>query len=126
MKNAGIKSKREAAQRLLDGEVFYNRVGDKIYFNESKTSPFLIGNTILGPSWGDYKSWQTKPDWRDEVSEDNPVLCWVWNEKKYGVVAKVRNVRQDSKYQYSTTTGEHSSTQNQSSLLSAGKEMKND
>ena len=28
------------------------------------------------------KDWYTKPHWTDNLSEENPVLCWVWNDER--------------------------------------------
>lgn len=46
--NAGIKSKKEAAERLIKGEIFYCRNGLKIYFNEKHTNPFRYETDVLG------------------------------------------------------------------------------
>lgn len=74
-KNAGIKSKKEAAQRLIDGEVFYC-AGRKIKFDPSCVNPFRF-ETVNIYVWDMYADWQIKPEWYENLGEGR--LCWVWD-----------------------------------------------
>ena len=82
---ANIKSKKELAQRMLDGEVFVTSRGNKIYFNPETTcySPFTFYNkgrdeeaSIVG-AWDSYKDLFIKEEveWYEEIPEQG-VLCW--------------------------------------------------
>ena len=83
MKNAGIKSREEAKQRLDNGEVFYC-YGKKIYFDVERVwdgeSPYMFGKQEIQDIWNQTENWKVETDWRDEASPENPVLCWVWDE----------------------------------------------
>ncbi len=37
------------------------------------------------------KDWYTKPHWTDNLSEENPVLCWVWDSgtRDYAVIRMI-------------------------------------
>jgi hypothetical protein len=84
-KNAGIKSKKEAAQRLIDGEVFYSPISQsEIKFVPSRTQPFRyvesrkFVDNCLDMAWDTFADWQVKVDWRENIGEG--VLCWVWDD----------------------------------------------
>jgi len=83
-KNAGIKSKKEAAQRLIDGEVFYSPISQsEIKFVPSRTQPFRYVESrnvdnCLDMAWDTFADWQVKVDWRENIGEG--VLCWVWDD----------------------------------------------
>lgn len=94
--NANIKSKRELAQRLLDGEVFYLGNGcTRLYFDETDgNSPFRIvqvdctkvryASQAMEPRWIDYHSLQIKKEvkWYDKLdgTAQNGVYCFVWDD----------------------------------------------
>ena len=78
-KNAGIESKKEAAQRLIDGEKFYWR-GMEISFDPSHTSPFRNGESDLIRSWSNYEQWEVAFEWYDDLGEG--VLCWMWDSNE--------------------------------------------
>ena len=76
--NAGIKSKEELAQRLMDGEVFYCG-GFKIYYDKDVAgSPFRFDDAFLKDGWDDYKALLTKQEipWYEDP-DSFPCLCWV-------------------------------------------------
>ena len=79
-KNAGIKSKKEAAQRLMNGELFYHR-DDCIFFDEDCNSPFRYrSNGIEVPLTDHFEiinEWQVEIDWRENIGKG--VWCWVWD-----------------------------------------------
>lgn len=75
-KNAGIKSMKEAAQRLINGEVFYIREC-KLYFDVSKIPPFRVGSDSILNLWRDFEEWQIKSEWYEDLGEG--VLCWAWD-----------------------------------------------
>ena len=83
-KNAGIKSKKEAAQRLIDGEVFYHN-GHSLKFDNQWVNPFRtiygLNNTKIDDEWSYFDNWETEIDWRENIGKG--VLCWVWNEIEY-------------------------------------------
>ena len=76
LKNAGIKSKTEAVQRLINGEKFYWE-GQKVHFDPSYTLPFRWGDHDLFSGWYYYECWEVKFEWYDALGEG--VLCWVWD-----------------------------------------------
>ena len=76
LKNAGIKSKAEAVQRLVAGEVFYYK-GLELRFDPVFTHPFRAGEGDLTQSWRYCTEWEVKPEWYEDLGEG--VLCWVWD-----------------------------------------------
>lgn len=107
MKNAGIKSKAEAAQRLINGEVFYCE-GCRVFFDPKQEQPFRYDYAPLNGLWSSYADWETQSDWRDEVSEENPVLCWVSDSAEGGkaAVALVEEYNASKLYSYKETCDE--------------------
>ena len=90
LKNAGIKSKTEAAQRLINGEKFYWG-GLEMSFDPSRTNPFRAEESDLTGYWYYYKKWEVKFEWYDDLGEG--VLCWVWDgneepRRRVGVVTR--------------------------------------
>ena len=66
--------------RVRAGEVFYgDSTNGKFYYDNDKSNPFrydemdLIGNWDLIPTL----TIRVETTWEDEVSEENPILCWV-------------------------------------------------
>lgn len=87
-KNANIKSKKEAIQRMMDGEVFYGEGGAKIYYEEASSgAPFRCvvdgRNNPLTGLFDLFDEWQTKTEWYENIPEQG-VLCWVWVESPAG------------------------------------------
>jgi hypothetical protein len=76
--NANIKSKKELAQRLIDGEVFYTESGIKVFYDEIQDStPFRLGiYNLVGDVWESYSSLFKEVNWWDNIPEEG-VLCWV-------------------------------------------------
>lgn len=74
-RNANIKSKKEALTRLMNGEVFYYE-GTKICYNEGRVQPFRSGAEPLHYNLDEYKNWQTKQNWDENIPEQG-ILCWV-------------------------------------------------
>lgn len=75
-KSAGIESKKEAAQRLINGEKFYWE-GLELRFDPSFAHPFRAGECDLIGAWYYYKLWDVKSEWYDNLGEG--VLCWTWD-----------------------------------------------
>jgi len=76
MKNANIKSKRELAERLINGEVFYSKTGAKIYYDENKSNPFRLDGSTLLAYWDRYDEFYVKGSWFEGIPEEG-VLCEV-------------------------------------------------
>lgn len=86
-KNAGIKSVREAIERMMAGEVFYSRIGQrKMLYDDSSVScscdyisPFkclYLGSGQTSPvDWGDVENWLIETRWEDSIGVG--VACWV-------------------------------------------------
>ena len=81
--NAGIKSKKEARERLDAGEVFYHSPGDegRIFVDYSQEgSPYKYhdrhGISTLFGVWDCYGDWLKKGEWWDSIPEHG-VPCWV-------------------------------------------------
>lgn len=78
--NAGIKSAKEMYTRLLDGEVFYfddeKYIFEDGYFytryKEGGVDPYV---NMLEK----FTEFQVKKPWYEFASEENPILCKVWN-----------------------------------------------
>ena len=75
--DAGIKSKQEAALRILSGEsLCYNGLdlcfieGER---NEGLSTPFRWGSTSITPEvWDSFEDWETKlpePKWYEDIPE---------------------------------------------------------
>ena len=91
MTNAGGENtdecRAEFAVRMANGEEF-ERDGCVIKFDVSRLSgnlsPFVIIKDMvaisLEKSWRNMDEWELSPDWRDELSEENPRWCKVWND----------------------------------------------
>ena len=83
--NAGIESKWDALNRLINGEVFYfgeDKQGKhEITFDHTKIdfaeSPFLYGGDPLGGVLSYYSDWLTKREikWYEDIPPKG-VLCW--------------------------------------------------
>ena len=94
------KTKAEAAGRMMAGEVFC-RKGRKLYFNGNvEGSPFRSSRLMDGSSASMATSWDSlaeftqhihEPKWDDNLSEQNPAWCWVWDgdEKRHRTVMEV-------------------------------------
>lgn len=78
-KNAGIQSRKEAVQRLIDGEKFYWG-GLELRFDPSRTNPFRAEESDLTGYWYYYKKWEVKFEWYENLGEG--VLCWVWDDNE--------------------------------------------
>lgn len=90
-KNAGIKSKKEAAQRLIDGERFKWK-STELFFDElMKRSPFvaLYKNTKedITTAFDCFDQWEVEIDWRENIGKG--VLCWVWDRNKEEKIIRV-------------------------------------
>ena len=89
LKPAGIKTVREAIERLMNGEVFYDRTGQrKMFYNDSSiscsddyVSPFKCLYLRSGQAspidilWGDVENWLIETRWEDNIGVG--VACWV-------------------------------------------------
>ena len=75
------KTKKEAVQRLIDGERFKDADGDLIWFDESRMR-FIItvdveGDQEIDGCWSHFKEWQPIPEWHEILIPENKRLCWV-------------------------------------------------
>jgi len=88
-KNANVKTEVEAMHRMLDGEIFLYETKTKEYrllFDaenakfeyRAKNSNFSIR---LNLNKFDLSIFMVEADWKDEVSEENPICCWVSDNK---------------------------------------------
>jgi len=87
LKPAGIKTVREAIERLMNGEVFYSLEGCKIIYDDVNTScgldrysPFkLISDIVVCEPvnylWEQVSDWKIEYKWEDGIGDG--VLCWV-------------------------------------------------
>lgn len=90
-KNAGIKSIREAQDRLHDGEVFWRYTTKFIYdedFILSGESPYrynaerkFLTSDAINCDWGYCTDWcvEVEEQWFDNIPAEG-TLCWVSNE----------------------------------------------
>lgn len=91
-KNAGIKSKEELRQRLESGETGLSIYDLELFYDESKIfkgeSPYLLikrhndEKIALKAYWEEFAEVTKQVSWKDEVSPETPVLCWVSDETK--------------------------------------------
>ena len=72
--NAGIKSKKELAERMMNGEALFLR-GVPFAYNEEHVNPFRVGSCPLNDSWALYRDVQKEAEWFHSI--DKPVLCLV-------------------------------------------------
>ena len=87
LKPAGIKTVREAIERLMNGEVFYSPEGREIRYDDSniacgsgRVNPFIIiepdgSCEPINLLWKRVSSWQIEYKWEDNIGDG--VLCWV-------------------------------------------------
>jgi len=86
LKPAGIKTIREAIERLMNGEVFYSPEGCKIIYDDANvrcnidsSNPFKVRRNArsepINILWEKVFDWQTKYTWEDDIGDG--VLCWV-------------------------------------------------
>ena len=86
LKPAGIKTIREAIERLMNGEVFYSLGGYEIIYDDVNTlcdtnqrSPFKVirddgQSEPINGLW-EILNWQIEHKWEDDIGDG--VLCWV-------------------------------------------------
>ena len=86
LKPAGIKTVREAIERLMNGEIFYSPGGYEIIYDDVSVecgpdmySPFKVrGNgrsEAVNYLWEKVSDWQIEHKWEDDIGDG--VLCWV-------------------------------------------------
>ena len=79
-------------QRTMSGETFRDADENEYKYLATFQTPFRINaRAMTGYNWGYVPELFTRVDltWEDEVSETNPVLCWVnddYAEKKFHAV----------------------------------------
>ena len=110
--NAGIKSRQDAIERLIKGEIFY--CGEsywKIYYdinriNEGK-SPFRCKDDPLQYALHSYLDWKVEEEvkWYEDIPEKG-VLCWVGCRADNRVTLIKRFVESDG-YQFKSETGNY-------------------
>ena len=85
-KPAGIKTVREAIERLMNGGVFYSPEGCAIIYDDvsvecggDRYSPFKIRcdgrSESVNYLWERVSDWQIEHKWEDDIGDG--VLCWV-------------------------------------------------
>jgi len=95
--NAGIKSKRDAAARLLNGEKFYFRDKEIYFIDGSLPTPFRLGSKALSvDAWELFKKWDREVGWQEEL----PVLCWVWDHNNEDKTLKIISNIEDGNYKF--------------------------
>jgi len=113
MTNAGgentDKCRAEFAARMANGEEF-ELGGYIIKFDASRLSgyisPFVtirgVSTLSLEKSWQYMDEWNLAPDWRDELSPENPRWCKVWDDddKKEVMFARLDEYCQGDEYPY--------------------------
>ena len=79
LKPAGIKTVREAIERLMNGEVFYSTDGCEIRYDDSniacgsgRVNPFIIiepdgSCEPINLLWKKVSSWQIECKWEDDI-----------------------------------------------------------
>ena len=79
LKPAGIKTIREAIERLMNGEVFYSPEGWKIIYDDGnvecgpgRSSPFKFihdsdWSEPINSLWEKVSDWQIEPKWEDNI-----------------------------------------------------------
>ena len=90
--NARIKSKKELARRLMDGEVFYTPSGARVHYDEVEKEPFRVGRVPMVDSWRGYDRLLVEEEifWQEDIPEQG-VLCWVWDNggKEGATISKI-------------------------------------
>lgn len=76
--NANIKSHGEMYKRLIEGEVFYHE-GDVLLFDGES---FVRDYVLFDGGYIDIEKIQVQKPWWEFASEDNPILCKVWDDDK--------------------------------------------
>lgn len=84
MKNHNYKTITEVITAMMGGQTFHysERL---IYFDITKNNPFRCDNDPLRTYWNDWEIWQVKSHWTDNISIDNPVICYVENNDTCGI-----------------------------------------
>ncbi len=75
---------QELCERLFNGESFYDHRGSALFYQDNK---FMVAWNGGVNEDADINEWfplelHTRPHWTDNLSEENPVLCWVWNDER--------------------------------------------
>lgn len=97
MAKTNPKTIDELKQRMLDGERFMHEDSRELFYEDKKEfllageSPFRIGKHPISKTWGCLDLIIHTPSWEDDVSESNPVLCWVVNNPDN--IGRKRNAR---------------------------------
>ena len=92
---------------LMDGKWFFTEAGGRIYYDDTKgTHPFRVTyptgrNGCANYLFADMTTWQVEVDWFDNLSDENPRWCWVWNdEPDYVRSVRVQEYDLSKKYHY--------------------------
>ena len=94
--------------RVRAGEVFYIHKC-KVIYDSLCSNPFRVGSSPLEKQWGWVPELTSRVEttWKDEVSEENPLLCWVGDLRngKSGVAVLIFSINHDDSYPYKATQG---------------------
>lgn len=90
--NAEIKSKKELAQRLLDGEVLYTAGGKELSFDEESEYPWQVVH-----DWEFFFKVMREPHWYENIAK--PVPCRVWDDSRPGELLRWVEAHHSGRFQ---------------------------
>ncbi len=110
---ANLKTAKEAFRRMLDGEVFHHDREIKYYYGDDGFERFnykyrhmnskgVCTIDVIDDETG-FEKWSVEQPatWQDDLSIDNPVLCWVSDtgmENNNTAAALVTDQAEDGRY----------------------------
>ena len=73
---------QELCERLSKGESFYNSIGARLHYEKCNFRVEYAGSVspVNINDWLNQDIY-TKPRWTDNLSAENPVLCWIMEDK---------------------------------------------
>lgn len=95
----------ELVAKVLSGIDIYsnpNDLSDRLSLDENGQIRWVKDDVLLAISNGLKRIWYIKVNWRDTVSPENPVWCWVWylGENKYNTLVEVRDISDGTTHPY--------------------------
>ena len=104
-------------QRVMTGESFYTKKGSRAYYHTTHDSHAPFRYQVTSQHCHVFDVWHLIPEllekvevsWKDEVSEENPILCWVSDRdsEKRKMIAFIVHINPENHYAYVTTDGDH-------------------
>ena len=112
-KNAELKDWKEAAHRMIEGEVFYYRRGRELSCDTADDGEvmFIESHSEYVESiidlWGEVESWEVKAAWEDGL-KDEPVLCWLsdYSKETTSRAGYIVEIKSDCDLSYVAQNGE--------------------